>query len=161
MITSQRHQNISSTKLIKVRKGISAPQQSCQNKAVTFSFLISENRVNSIMKKLLFTHCIIRYILSSRSKPQFSSEHFMLKTRYVCIYVWTYVCSYMLMSSVISSYCQALNMLHVNRVLLLIICNIFENLSHLSYLFSYCFILRSLLLIFFNNLFIRSLSHLN
>ncbi len=64
-------------------------------------------------------------------------------------------------SSVISSYCQVLNMLHVNRILLPIICNIFKNLFHLSYLFSYCFILRSLLLIFFNNLFIRSLSHLN
>ncbi len=71
------------------------------------------------------------------------------------------VYSYMSTSSIISSYCQALNMLHVNRVLLSIICNIFKDLSHLSYLFSYCFILRSLSLIFFNNLFIRSLSHLN
>ncbi len=68
---------------------------------------------------------------------------------------------YMLMSSVISSYYQVLNMLHVNKVLLSIICNIFKDLSYLSYLFSYCFILRSLLLIFFNNLFVWSLSHLN
>ncbi len=68
---------------------------------------------------------------------------------------------YMLMSSVILSYYQVLNMLHVNKVLLSIICNIFKDLSYLSYLFSYCFILRSLLLIFFNNLFVWSLSHLN
>ena len=46
-----------------------------------------------------------------------------------CIAEDTRCLCYMSTSSVISSYCQALNMLHVNRVLLPIICNIFEDIS--------------------------------